>query len=175
MPATRRSIVRLSLAALTVAGGVLAGLTGCHRPHGALIGYTGGSQTYFSTETQPKSVRLVDVRSGETVFAMDIPPGKQLSLKFVEGGGDDPVYTPDSMLYQVFDLGTETGKLRNAMNVPGRFGRRLDVTLRQGPEYVTPAPDRVLRTDEMEDRPDWWTPKGGELPEDDTGIGIYDG
>ena len=147
---------------------------GCHRPQGAIIPYTGGSQTYASTERMPKNVELIDTRTGDVVFAMEIPAGKQLSLDFREGEGDDPVYTPDLMRYQVFENGTEIGRLRNAMSVPSAASRRLDVNLRTGPEYVTAAPDRPLRTDELEDRPDWWTPRGGPMPADPTGLTTYD-
>ena len=140
-----------------------------------MMAYTGASQTYFSTEMIPKTVRVVDLRTNEVVFTMDIPTGKQLSIKFVEGGGSDPVYAPDTMLYQVFDLGTQTGKLRNAMNVPTASSRRVDVTLRTGPEYITVSPDRLLRTDELEERTDWWTPQGGSVESDNTGLTIYDG
>jgi hypothetical protein len=149
-------------------------LVGCHRPHGALMPYSGGSHTYFSTETQPKSVRLIDIRTDEVIFSMDIPPGKQLTLDFVEGGGDDPVYSPDTMRYEVFDLGTTTGKLRSAMNVPASWSRKLEVYLRQGIEYIPASSDRALRTDELADRPEWWTPAGGALPEDEHGIRNYD-
>jgi hypothetical protein len=31
----------------------------------------------------------------------------------------------------------------------------------------------MLRTDEMEERPDWWTPEGGEMPEDRRGVDNY--
>ena len=165
---TRLAMIALGLAAS-------ATLLGCHRPQGAFISYTGASQTYYSYELQPKTVRVVDLRTNEVIFSMDIPPGKQLSLDFVTGDGDDPVYTPDLMRYEVFDMGTSIGKLHNTMTVPAAANRRIDVTLRQGPEYVTMPPERTLRTDEMEDRPDWWTPAGGDLPENQKGLNNYDG
>jgi hypothetical protein len=147
---------------------------GCHRPQGAMMSYTGGSYTYFSTEMAPKSVRLVDLRSEEVVFSMDIPVGKQLTIDFLEEKGDDPVYTPDLMRYEVWDIGTETGKLTNAMTVPGAHSRRIEISLRQGPEYVAAPAADALRTDELEDRPDWWTPEGGKMPEDMRGVENYD-
>ncbi len=163
----RITILALGLAASAV-------LVGCHRPHGAMMSYTGASHTYYSTEMQPKTVRLVDLRTDEVIFSLDIPPGKQLTLDFVDGEGDDPTYSPDLMRYQVFDLGTTMGKLRNSLTVPAATSRRLDMFVRQGPEYVTAAPERQLRTDELEDRPQWWTPAGGELPEDKKGMKSYD-
>jgi len=160
----------LLVAGLTL--GALAG--GCYRPGGAFMSYTGGAQTYYSTETMPKTVRLRDLRTSDVVFEMDIPPGKQLSLDFVTGDGDDPVQSPDLMRYEVFDMGTLTGKLTNAMSVPAASSRIIEVVLRDGVEYITAAPDRTLRTDELIDRPSWWTPEGGKLPEHDTGLSIYD-
>ncbi len=167
---------RAVLSGIALAAVVAGGLTlaGCHRPHGAFIPYTGGSYTYFSTETMPKTLRLIDLRSSDVFFEMDIPPGKQLTIDFVDGDGDDPVQTPDLMRYEIFDLGTETGKLTNAMSVPGASSRMIEVVLRDGVEYITAAPDRSLRTDELADRPAWWTPEGGKLPDDDTGLTIYD-
>jgi len=163
---------RVALLALGLAASVT--LVGCHRPHGAIMPYTGGSQTYYSYETMPKTVRLVDLRTNEVVFSMDIPVGKQLSLDFVADGGDNEVYTPDLMRYEVFDMGTQMGKLRNSLTVPAARNRRIEVFLRQGTEYMTAAPERQLRTDELEDRPEWWTPEGGKLPEDPKGLDNYD-
>jgi hypothetical protein len=50
------------------------------------------------------------------------------------------------------------------------------VHYRQGVEYATAPDDRELRTDEVEDRPDWWTPEGGDLPANNRGgSSNYDG
>jgi hypothetical protein len=164
---------RLAMLALGLAS--VAALPACYSPGGAIMPYTGGAYTYYSYEMKPKTVRVVDLRTNEVVFSMDIPPGKQLTMDFVTGKGDDPIYTPDLMRYEVFDMGTKIGKLHNVMTVPSAANRRIDVTLREGPEYITAPPERTLRTDEMEDRPDWWTPAGGELPEDQKGLKNYDG
>lgn len=165
-----------SLSALAVvAGATIATVgTGCHRPQGALLPYTGGSYTYFSYQLRPKTLRLRDLRTDEIVFAMEIPTGKQLTIQFKPDDGDDPVQRPDLMLYQVMDMGTKIGKLRNAMSVPGATTRRIEVDVRDGVEFVQASPDREYRTDELQDRPDWWSPEGGELPDDDAGLTIYD-
>ena len=149
-------------------------LTGCHRPHGALLSYAGGSYTYYSYETAPKTIRVLDLRSDDVVFTMDVPAGKQLTIQFLEGKGDDPVYTPDAMQYEVMEMGTTTGSLANMMSVPGAGNRRIEVMLRQGPEYAEAEADQVLRTDQLIDRPDWWSPRGGPLPEDRLGSRMYD-
>lgn len=168
MPSRSKSLLILA------AGAILAGgLSACHRPQGAMLSYTGESITYFSTEMQPRSVELVDLRTGEVLFAMDIPAGKQLTVDFVPGEGDDPVYTPDLMMWEVFDIGTQFGKLTNSMTVPTATSRRLDLTLRPGPEFITAAPDEAMRVDELQDRPEWWTPEGGPMPENRKGEDNY--
>lgn len=142
-----------------------AGLGGCYTPSGGLFPSGGGPLTYYSTETSPKTVKIIDMRSMEEVFVIDIPAGKQLVLDFDKGGGDDPVNTPDLLRYEVNDIGTTAGTLHNAMTVPNGASRRIDVYLRQAPEYAGGPPQRALRSDEVANRPDWWTPKGGPMPE----------
>ncbi|MBT8485732.1 MAG: hypothetical protein HKO59_12150 [Phycisphaerales bacterium] len=165
----------MSIRPILLAFGLGLGLAlgGCYRPHGAAMPYTGQPYTYYSTDMKPKNFRLLDVRTDDVVFSMDIPVGTQLTVQFLNGEGDDLVYTPDLMLYQVFDLGTTTGKLRSSMSVPDAGSRRIEVSLRPGPEYLTPLPDRELRTDELEDRPAWWTPEGGDLPDENVGLSSY--
>lgn len=147
-------------------------LGGCQGTNngGGMFAYTGGPTTIESTETIQKTVRMVDLRSGEVFFSMDIPAGKQLTFDFDRGDGDDPVYTPDIMRYEIKDAnGTwgGFGKLHSAMTCPNAASRRVDVFVKQGIQY-TPAPPEqaALRTDQMKDRPDWWTPRGGALPDD---------
>lgn len=148
-------------------------LAGCYSPGGGMFSSMGGPQTFRSTESLQKTVTLIDLRSGETVFSIDVPPGKQLTFDFSRGEGDDPVYTPDLMRYEIQDAGTSFGKLSNAMTVPNAASRRVEVSVRQTVEYAATPEQRALRTDEMRDRPAWWTPKGGPLPEDTT-LGMYD-
>ena len=79
--------------------------------------------------------------------------------------GDDPVMTPDRMMYEVFETGVQTGRLGNMMTVPNAACRRIDVSIRDGTELAEQPPELRLRVDEEADRPAWWTPKGGPLPE----------
>lgn len=148
----------------TIGFAALVALSGCHSPGGGIMPYTGGSNTYFSTETRPVNITLIDLRTGEEVFAMEVPVGKQLTFDFVKDDGDDPVMTPDLMRYQVWDIGTKTGTMRNSISVPNSASRRIDVSYRIGPEYQEQPAARRLRTDELQDRPDWWSPRGGEMP-----------
>ena len=154
----------VSVAALAVAFTLGAG--GCHSPGGGWLPMSGGSQTYSSTEMMQKTVTMIDQRTNEVFFSIEIPPGKQLSIDFDKGEGDDPVNTPDLMYYEIMDAGTSCGKLHNSMTVPNATCRLIKVDLRRGVEYAPGKPDRELRTDETADRPAWWTPEGGPMPED---------
>jgi hypothetical protein len=141
-------------------------LAACHSPRGGAFPRSGGSNTYWSSETTQKTVTLIDLRDGHEFFTIDIPPGKQLTFDFVDGGGDDPVLAPDLMRWQIFDAGTRIGRLRNAMSVPNAASRRVDVFVRQAVEYAEAPPEEFLRVDDREDRPEWWTPRGGPLPQE---------
>tara|TARA_B100000959_G_scaffold277001_1_gene332707 strand:+ start:221 stop:733 length:513 start_codon:yes stop_codon:yes gene_type:complete len=123
--------------------------------------------TYQSTEEFPKTVVIVDTRSGERVFVMEIPVGKKLVVDFIPSSGDNPVHTPDLMTWELFPNSVSYGPLSNSLTVPNQWSRRLDVTLRDSSEYATPPNDRPLRVDEVNDRPDWWTAEGGELDTSD--------
>lgn len=122
-------------------------LNGCHRPQGAMMAYSTGSITLLSTEFSPKSMRLVDLRTGETIFEMDIPVGQQLSFDFVPGDGNDPVQTPDLMRYQVWPAGTTIGRLRNTLPVPNSTCRRLEWWVRPTPEYAPAPTDEEIRVE----------------------------
>jgi hypothetical protein len=148
-------------------------LAGCHSPRGAILTYSGGSATYQSTELMPKTVTIVDTRTEETVFTMDIPAGRQLTVQFFRDQGDDPVRTPDLMMYEVFDLGTRVGKLRNSLTVPNATCRRVDLDFREGPEAAPTPPSEMYRTDRLANRPPWWKPEGGPMPDADS-KNIYD-
>ena len=131
-----------------------------------MMPYTGGPQTFASSEMMQKTVTLYDTRTSEVIATFEIPPGKQLVLDFDEGEGDDPVHTPDLLRWDIIDRSQTSGKLHRAQTVPNAASRRLEVTLHRGPAYTAGSPLQALRTDQVQDRPDWWTPKGGPLPED---------
>jgi hypothetical protein len=144
-------------------------MTACQKqsPGGGVFASEYGPTTLVSTDTMPKSVSMVDTRSGEVFFAMDIPANKQLTWQFHKGEGDDAVYTPDLMRFEVKEIGDKYGKLRNAMTVPGATSRRVDVFFKQVVQYAQPSPEQAaLRTDQAAERPDWWTPRGGAMPDD---------
>ena len=152
-------------------GAAVLAAAGCYTPEGGLMPYTGGPSTYYSTEQYPCTVTLVDTRTGEPFFTLEIPVGKQLSLDFKAGEGDDPVNTPDLMRYEVWPIGTSTGTLRNALTVPDQWSRRIDVDYRRGPEYVPKPAEEQLRIDSQ--HPGWWSPEGGSMPANPA-MTIYD-
>jgi hypothetical protein len=123
--------------------------------------------TYQSTEEFPKTVALIDTRSGERLFILEVPVGKKLVIDFVKDSGDNTVLTPDLMMWEVFSSDVGYGPLSNSMTVPNNWSRRIDVTLREASEYANPITDRPLRIDEVNDQPDWWTSDGGELDSTD--------
>lgn len=136
--------------------------------------YTGNAQVIYSTETRPMSMRVVDTRSEETFFSMDIPVGRQLTYRFTEEGGDDPVLRESMLYWELMPIGKSYGRLSSALTVPNRFSRRIDVYVRDGVEYQEMPPEYRLRTDEEADRPDWWSPRGGPLPTHDARFEMYD-
>ena len=158
---------------LMIALAATTAMTACHSPSGGFMSHTGGSHTYVSTERMQKTITVIDTRSGEPVFSIDIPVGKQLTMDFDEGMGDDPVNTPDLLRYEIWDAGTRFGRLRNSITVPNASSRIIEVQVRQDVKYAAGSPRRVLRTDEVADRPSWWTPEGGPMPADSV-VEMYD-
>jgi hypothetical protein len=162
---------RMAARFFLLAGLALLAASGCHNPQGGIMPYTGGTTTYYSTEQYPCTITLVDTRTGEPFFTLEVPVGKQLTLDFREGEGDDAVNTPDLMRYEVWPIGTAVGTLRNAQTVPDRWSRRIDVDYRRAPEYPPSPAEDELRIDSR--RPDWWSPRGGRMP-DNPAMTIYD-
>ena len=158
MRAPMRSLLRASALPLLALGA-------CYSPDGGIMPSTGRGFVYISTPMQPTSVAVVDTRTQEAFFAMDIPPGKQLTFNFIEDGGDDPVYSPARMVYSVWDAGNQIGTLDNQLTCPPASCRRIDVSYRKAPEWPEPDAETRLRTDQLADRPPYFTPKGGKLPD----------
>jgi hypothetical protein len=158
------------LAAMTAL--MAGGMAGCtHTQGGTMFGSPTSAITYYSTQPRQKTVTVNDTRTEEPFFSMEIPVGKQLTIQFVEDRGDDPVNTPDMMYYQIWELGTTMGQLRNSMTVPNGASRRIDIKINQGAAYAEAPEDMPLRVDQ--NQPDWWSPKGGPVPES-AGKSMYD-
>jgi hypothetical protein len=150
-------------------------MSGCYSPGGGFMARSGGPKTYQSTELMQKTITMIDTRNGRVFFGpLELPPGKQLVIDFDAGEGDDPVHSPDLLHWEVLDQGSAGGRLHNALSVPNGASRRIEVTLNRGVKFATEnAQYRPLRTDEIDDRPEWWTPEGGPVPKDQR-TGMYD-
>jgi hypothetical protein len=106
--------------------------------------YEGGSRAsndlhvYVSRPHSPKTVSLVNTVSGETLWSVDIPVGKQLVVRFVDDRLDDPINS-SMMKWDLMEETTDHKNLTNQMPVPGRNYRRLDLELRPAPELPEAA------------------------------------
>lgn len=124
----------LALSVLATAALFLAGCTGPYSPGGAVA--SSDTATYISTAHSPKTITVLDTRTGQAVWSLELPVGQQLTLQFIQGKGEDPVYLEDLMRYEIFDEPTTWGNLPNEISVPGRYARRVTVELRPGPEFA---------------------------------------
>ncbi len=131
-------VSRVAVAGLCLGVGLGAGLSGC-------IGYSPGGNmasndeyTYWSTPHLPQTVTLIDTRTGEKIWTYEIPVGKQLVMHFYTDEYPGANFT-DSMRWDIMDVETSFGHMKNEMPVPGHFARRVDVEVRPSPEAAPPS------------------------------------
>ncbi len=93
------------------------------------------SYTYVSRSHTPQTVSLVDTRTNEVIWSRDVPVDKQLSIKFYEDHNSENPSRPDVMRYAIQDSGERWARLTDSITVPPSASRRLDVELRDGPEF----------------------------------------
>ena len=63
----------MSSRSIAIAAVLASGLcAGCHSPGGGMMPMTGGSHTFYSRETRPVTVEVVDLRNKEVIFRMDV-------------------------------------------------------------------------------------------------------
>jgi len=93
--------------------------------------YSGNAPlTYVSTPTSPKTVSVIDTRTGETVWSMDVPAGKKLVLKFDENENEGQALSA-SMDWRLFDDPDQIrGGMTDSTPAPPVSARRVDMTLR---------------------------------------------
>ncbi|HED54871.1 MAG TPA: hypothetical protein ENJ00_11830, partial [Phycisphaerales bacterium] len=118
--------------ALFAAGlGLIASLaTGCHASRDAY--------TYESRPLMPMTVTIVDVTTDESIWSLDIPVNKNLRLRFYDDrtpNGATPS-RPAMMRWAVDDPKESSGALENEIPVPLAHSRRIDVSLRDIPEFA---------------------------------------
>ncbi|MEM1423321.1 MAG: hypothetical protein AAGH64_04885, partial [Planctomycetota bacterium] len=80
-----------ALSALTLTGLMLGA---CHLEGGPR--WSADRYTYVSREWQPKTVSLIDTRTGETTWSVDVPVGQQLVVGFSKGTGPNEL-RPDEI------------------------------------------------------------------------------
>lgn len=119
-----------ALAALLLAAGALTS-TACHYQGGPR--YSADRFTYESSSWYPKTVSLIDTRTGQTVWTVDIPVGEQLVVGFSRGTGPNEFNT-DEIVWGLMPAGQRFGTRDNRMPCPPSGVRRLDVALRPAPE-----------------------------------------
>lgn len=124
MPSARSlTTVALAATALTLAG--------CNFEGGRW--YSSDSYTYVSRTWSPKTVTLEDTRTGETLWSVDLPVGKQMTVGFRKGTGPNE-YKPDMMYWGLTEPGRIGRISKNWIPVPPHHGRKLELTLRDTPE-----------------------------------------
>ncbi len=123
----------MNVALALAAGTCLMGCTAGYHPHGQ--GRSNDTFTYISTSHEPKTMTLVDTRTSEKLWTCEIPVGQQLVVRFMD---DERAESRgwDTMKWRLMPAGTAWGTLDNAMSVPPYTARRMDMTLRKGPEFV---------------------------------------
>lgn len=124
-----RSMTRITTATLVLGGALLGGCWGV----GGTRGWVPDSYTYESTPDMPYTVSIVDARTGETLWSLDVPVEQQLSFNFVKGDNQDLAY-PDKMSWDVWEMGTRWGNPKNELAVPAAHSRIIDAKLRKAPE-----------------------------------------
>lgn len=128
---TRRIFTAFVLASAAMVGG-------CNSPGGQ--GFSGDRFVYRSDEWQPWTVSLIDTRTGESVWSVDVPVGKQLIVGFRRGAGPNE-FKPDMMYWGISENGRAISRQSNQLPVPSATSRLLEPVLRPTPELPgTPLP-----------------------------------
>ena len=136
-----RTAALLASAALS-----LATLSGCNWGAWGMAS-SDGRFNYTSTIHTPYTVTLVDTSTGDVLWTYEVPVGKTISIRFLEGH-DAEATGKDTMKWDVFPAKRIGSTLANSMPVPAASSRILKVYLREGPEAfpesttaaATPAP-----------------------------------
>jgi hypothetical protein len=110
------------------------GVGGCHR-EGPWPGASLDEFTYISRPWEPKTITVVDTRTNESVWSVDIPVGQELVVGFSKGTGPNE-YTPDEIVWGLMPAGQQFGQRHNRMPCPPSSARRLDMAIRAVPEPV---------------------------------------
>ena len=129
----------IKTATTALAAALLLTSAGCYS-----IGGVPASRDKFQYESHPHmpaTVTILDTRTGEAIWSMDVPVGRKLAIRFYEGrkADDATANLPALMRWQVVNIGKSAGSLRNEVAVPRYTARKIDYELREGPEYASDA------------------------------------
>lgn len=117
---------------LTACLGLMSALlTGCHSSQDAHV--------YESTPMLPMTVTVVDSTTGESLWALDVPVNRKLKIRFYDDRKPDEASgnRVAMMRWDLTSTDKSTGKLSNEIAVPLAHSRRIDVTMRDVPEFET--------------------------------------
>ncbi len=112
---------------------MVSSLSGCYSEGG--MGWSEDQHVFVSRPQQPWTVSLKDTRTGQDVWSVEVPVGKQLVVHFLPKAGAPNSFTPDLMEWGLMDAGTEFERLGNTLPVPPADSRRFDPVLRPVPEF----------------------------------------
>lgn len=136
MPTRRPSLSFLRFVAPVAAVGLIAS-GGCYMKEGPW--YSGNAPlTYESTALRPKTVSLVDTRTQEVIWSVDIPADKQLVISFRDNVNEGEMMS-SVMNWEIMPMGKMFGRLDNSIPAPPVNARRVDMSLRPSPELPTPS------------------------------------
>ena len=145
------AVSALALAALLPVGG-------CFNPNGGVTGYF----AYMSTPMSPKTVIIYDMRTEEPFFIQDIPVGKQLNFRFLQDGGDDPLYSPGRLQWGISEAGDNASQLGNQLTCPPEESCRIHIEVREA--FPVEEQDGERYRIDLGEESDHQTPKGGPIP-----------
>ena len=130
-----RSLAARSLApALLAAGVALGGCAANFSPRSD--GFSNDRFTYESTAMSPKSVALIDVRTEQTIWSVDVPVGQKVTMRFDTVVEDtNPIY-PDSMKWVIQPIKSNSWRGSQEILVPGPEARLIELSLRAVPEEL---------------------------------------
>ncbi len=141
--------------AIVLSGGLL---TGCFKEGGT--GFSNDRFVYVSRTWSPKTVTVIDTRTGEQVWTLDVPVGRQLVVDF-EAGKNPGEYMPDTMHWRVMQAGKKSGDLTSTIPAPPSHARRVELSLRPAPETV----DTILSSGDEPESEDIFVPTTGVTSE----------
>jgi len=91
---------------------------------------------YYSTPFVPQTVTLVNTVTGEQLWTVDVPAGRELKISFRDTPNRANAAGLDEMTWSIGPRGRPMEGPNSTMQVPGPESRRFDVTHRPGPEPV---------------------------------------